>query len=58
MTTTTINTTACNALSGNPFYNSKAIIAGADTNAANAVTCAIQAVTAYISQDVFADAMR
>ena len=57
LTTTNINTTACNALPAGAFYNNQAIVEGINANAANAVTCAIQAVTAYVDQDVRAEAL-
>lgn len=47
------NTTQCNALGGSPFHNNRAIIFGPDAQAANAMTCAIQAITAYLPQDVY-----
>ncbi|MBU1238557.1 MSCRAMM family adhesin SdrC [Myxococcota bacterium] len=46
------NIPACNALGGNPFYNNRAILQGADSNAGNALTCAVQAIGAYLPQDV------
>ncbi|MBU1537298.1 hypothetical protein KKF84_18415 [Myxococcota bacterium] len=54
LSTTNVDTAACNALSGNPFYNSRAVIYGEGTTAANAITCAVQAVTAYVPQNVSA----
>ncbi len=46
------NTPQCNAIQGNPFYSDRAVVSGPDSQAANAMTCAIQAVTAYLPQDV------
>ncbi|MFH2007965.1 MAG: hypothetical protein ABI333_15390 [bacterium] len=57
LTTTSINTTACNALPAGAFYNNQAIVEGVNANAANAVTCAVQAVTAFVAQDVRAEAL-
>jgi len=57
LTTTSINTQACNALPAGAFYNNQAIVEGVNANAANAVTCAVQAVTAYIAQDVRAESV-
>ncbi|MBU1221677.1 hypothetical protein KKF34_11435 [Myxococcota bacterium] len=43
---------ACAALGSNPFYNNRAILQGSDANAGPALTCAVQAIAAYIPQDV------
>lgn len=46
-------TPQCNALGAGPFFQDRAIVNGPDTQAANAMTCAIQAITAYLPQDVY-----
>lgn len=48
-----INIDACNNLGGNPFFNNRAILQGADSNAGLALTCAVQAVGSYLPQDVY-----
>mgnify|MGYP006288393311 FL=1 len=45
-------TTQCSAWGGT-FFNNRAIVDGPNTNAANAMTCAIQAITAYMPQNVY-----
>ncbi|MBN2723233.1 MAG: hypothetical protein JXR95_04085 [Deltaproteobacteria bacterium] len=47
-----IDIPACNNLGSNPFYNNRAILQGSDSNAGDALTCAVQAIGAYIPQDV------
>jgi Bacterial TSP3 repeat len=47
------NTPQCNALGATPFFSNRAIVSGPDSQAANAMTCAIQAITAYLPQDVY-----
>jgi hypothetical protein len=53
---TAIGTPACNALGAGAFHTfmgaTRAIVQGDSNNAANAVTCAIQAVVRYVAQDV------
>jgi hypothetical protein len=47
-----INIDACNSLGANPFFNNRAILQGADSNAGLALTCAVQAIGSYLPQDV------
>jgi len=46
---------ACAGLGANVFYNSRAAVSGADANAGAALSCAVQAVGAYVPQDVDAE---
>ena len=55
LTTTNIGTPACNALAGNPFHMMRAVLAGDGAQAAKALTCAVQAVTRFVEQDVRAE---
>jgi hypothetical protein len=41
----------CSGLAADPFYDGRAIVEGPDTQAATAMTCAIQAITTYMPQD-------
>jgi hypothetical protein len=43
---------ACAGLGTNVFYNSRAAVRGDDANAGAALSCAVQAVGAYVPQDV------
>ena len=43
---------ACAGLGANVFYNSRAMVRGDDANAGTALSCAVQAVGAYVPQDV------
>ncbi|MBU1243043.1 hypothetical protein KKD52_13575 [Myxococcota bacterium] len=43
---------ACAGLGSNVFYNSRAAVRGDDANAGAALSCAVQAVGAYVPQDV------
>jgi hypothetical protein len=45
-------TTQCNGLGGAPFFSNRAIVDGADAQAADAIACALQAITSYLPQDV------
>jgi hypothetical protein len=56
VTTTMIGTPACNALGAGAFHTDaagiRAIVRGDGASAANAVTCAVQAVVRFVAQDV------
>jgi len=60
LTSFMIGTPACNALGTNPFYvkngETRAIVRGDNADSANAITCAVQAVTRFVPQDVVAKA--
>jgi hypothetical protein len=61
LSTGSINTPACIAAGATPFYSymgsPRAIIKGDNAGAANALTCAVQAVTRFVAQDVRATAV-
>ncbi|MBU1239812.1 thrombospondin type 3 repeat-containing protein [Myxococcota bacterium] len=42
----------CTSLGTNPFYNDHAMVEGGDASAGPALSCAVQAVGAYLPQDV------
>lgn len=46
-------TPQCGNLGNTPFFNDRAIVNGPDAQAADAMTCAVQAITAYLPQDVY-----
>lgn len=46
-------TPQCANLGSNPFFSDRAIVDGPDQQAGDAMTCAIQAITAYLPQDVY-----
>lgn len=56
LTSTDVDTPACNALSSSPFYtyggHPRAIVQGAEASSVNGITCAVQAVVRFVAQDV------
>ncbi len=49
---TNLNISACSNLGSDPFYNNHAMVQGGNANAGPALSCAVQAVGAYLPQDV------
>ncbi len=46
------NTPECLALGASPFHDARAIVSGPETDAATAITCAVQALITSLPQDV------